>query len=73
MIRWIACIFGIAAATIHASAIISIQWLGWLICVGSISLWLYIAYKDEDKARVVQQLYFLIIAIIAVYNWFKVA
>lgn len=71
MIRWIAMIFGITAATIHASAIISLQWLGWLICIGSISMWLYIAIIDKDKARAIQQLYFLIIAMVAVYNWFK--
>jgi hypothetical protein len=71
MIRWIACVFGIVAATIHASAVISLQWLGWLICLVSISLWLFIALKDKDKARATMQFYFLIISIIAVYNWLK--
>jgi len=71
MIRWIAMFFGITAATIHASAIISLQWLGWVICLISISLWLYIAIIDKDKARSIQQIYFLLIAIIAVYNWLK--
>lgn len=71
MIRWVAAGFGITAATIHATAIISIQWLGWIICLASISLWYYIAILDKDRARQTQQIYFLIIAVIAVYNWLK--
>jgi hypothetical protein len=71
MIRWVAASFGITAATIHATAIINIQWLGWIVCLISISLWYYIAILDKDRARQTQQIYFLIIALIAVYNWLK--
>jgi predicted nucleic acid-binding Zn ribbon protein len=42
-----------------------------LICLASISLWYYIAILDKDTARQTQQIYFLIIALIAVYNWLK--
>jgi len=71
MIRWIACLLGMIAATIHASAIISLQWLGWIICLFSISTWLYIAIQDKDKARSLQQSYFLLLSLIAIYNWLK--
>jgi len=71
MIRWVAAGFGITAATMHATAIISIQWIAWIICLASISLWYYIAILDKDRARQTQQIYFMFIALIAVYNWIK--
>ena len=37
----------------------------------SVLMWSYISYIDKDRARLTQQIIFLSLSIIAIYNWFQ--
>jgi hypothetical protein len=34
-------------------------------------MWTYVSYLEKDKARLSQQIVFLILSLFAIYNWFK--
>ena len=70
-IRWTAASFSISGSVMQALAIIKLQWVAWILLMISVLLWSYIAYTDKDKARLTQQIVFLLLSILAIYNWFQ--
>lgn len=70
-LRWIAASFSISGSVMQAMAIIRLQWVAWILLMISVLLWSYIAYTDKDKARLTQQIVFLFLSALAIYNWFK--
>jgi len=69
--KWIAASISIACSIIQASAIISLQWIAWIFLTVSVLMWTYVSYLEKDKARLAQQVVFILLSFIAVYNWFK--
>jgi hypothetical protein len=69
--KWIAATISIACSIIQESAIISLQWIAWIFLMISVFMWSYVSYIEKDKARLTQQIIFLLLSFIAVYNWFQ--
>jgi len=69
--KWIAASISIACSIIQASAIISLQWIAWIFLTVSVLMWTYVSYLEKDRARLTQQIVFILLSFIAVYNWFK--
>jgi len=69
--KWIAATISIACSIIQATAIISLQWIAWIFLMISVFMWSYVSYIEKDKARLTQQIIFLLLSFIAVYNWFQ--
>ena len=69
--KWIAASISIACSIIQASAIISLQWIAWIFLTVSVLMWTYVSYLEKDKARLAQQIVFILLSFVAVYNWFK--
>jgi hypothetical protein len=69
--KWIAAGISITCSVIQASAIIDIQWIAWIFLTISVLMWSYISYIENDKARLTQQIVFILLSFIAVYNWFQ--
>ena len=69
--KWIAASISITCSVIQASAIISIQWIAWVFLMMSVFMWSYVSYIEKDKARLTQQVIFIILSFFAVYNWFQ--
>jgi hypothetical protein len=69
--KWIAASISIACSIIQVSAIISLQWIAWIFLTVSVLMWTYVSYLEKDKARLTQQIVFILLSFIAVYNWFK--
>ena len=69
--KWIAAGISITCSVIQASAIIDIQWIAWIFLTISVLMWSYISYIEKDKARLTQQIVFILLSFIAVYNWFQ--
>jgi len=69
--KWIAASISIACSIIQASAIISLQWIAWIFLTVSVLMWTYVSYLEKDKARLTQQIVFILLSFIAVYNWFE--
>ena len=69
--KWIAASISIACSIIQASAIISLQWIAWIFLTVSVLMWTYVSYLEKDKARLVQQVVFILLSFIAIYNWFE--
>jgi hypothetical protein len=67
--RWIAAVFFMTSGIIQASAIINLQWFSWIITLVAIILTIRISLKDKDRARTTTQVFFLILSVIAIYNW----
>jgi hypothetical protein len=67
--RWVGFLLAILSAFILSSANVSTQWVGWLIACSSCSIWVFYGYKDKDYARMLMELFYLILAMRAVYNW----
>lgn len=70
-LRWTAAGISIICSVIQATAIISLQWIAWIFLMVSVLMWTYVSYTEKDKARLTQQLVFLGLSFIAIYNWFK--
>jgi nicotinamide riboside transporter PnuC len=70
-LRWTAAGISITCSMIQATAIISLQWIAWIFLMVSVLMWTYVSYTEKDKARLTQQLVFLGLSFIAIYNWFK--
>lgn len=70
-LKWTAASFNIIASVIQATAIITVQWIAWGFLIVSVFLWGQVALKEKDYARLTQQIVFIIIASIALYNWLK--
>ena len=69
--KWIAASISITCSVIQATAIISLQWIAWIFLTISVLMWTYVSYLEKDKARLSQQIVFLILSFFAVYNWFQ--
>jgi hypothetical protein len=69
--KWIAASISITCSVIQATAIISLQWIAWVFLMLSVFMWSYVSYLEKDKARLTQQIIFIILSFFAVYNWFQ--
>ena len=69
--KWVAATISIACSIIQATAIISLQWIAWIFLMISVFMWSYVSYLEKDKARLTQQVIFIILSFFAVYNWFQ--
>jgi hypothetical protein len=69
--KWVAATISIACSIIQATAIISLQWIAWIFLMISVFMWSYVSYLEKDKARLTQQIIFIILSFFAVYNWFQ--
>ena len=69
--KWIAASISITCSVIQATAIISLQWIAWIFLMLSVFMWSYVSYIEKDKARLTQQVIFIILSFFAVYNWFQ--
>jgi len=69
--KWIASGISISCSIIQATAIINIQWIAWIFLMISVFMWSYISYIERDKPRLAQQVVFIFLSFIAVYNWFQ--
>ena len=70
-LRWTAASISIVCSIIQATAIINLQWIAWIFLLTSVIIWTYISYTEKDKARLTQQIVFLIVSFFAIYNWFQ--
>ena len=69
--KWVAATISIACSIIQATAIINLQWIAWIFLMISVFMWSYVSYIEKDKARLTQQIIFLLLSFVAVYNWFQ--
>ena len=69
--KWVAASISIFCSVIQATAIISLQWIAWVFLMISVFMWSYVSYIEKDKARLTQQIIFLLLSFVAVYNWFQ--
>jgi len=69
--KWIAASISITCSVIQASAIIHLQWIAWVFLMTSVLMWTYVSYIEKDKARLTQQIVFIILSFFAIYNWFQ--
>jgi hypothetical protein len=69
--KWIAATISITCSIIQATAIISLQWIAWIFLMISVFMWSYVSYIEKDKARLTQQIIFIILSFFAIYNWFQ--
>ena len=69
--KWIAAGISIACSIIQATAIISIQWIAFVFLMISVIMWTYVSYIENDKPRFTQQVVFILLSFVAVYNWFQ--
>lgn len=69
--KWIAATISITCSIIQATAIISLQWIAWIFLMISVFMWSYVSYIEKDKARLTQQIVFILLSFVAIYNWFQ--
>jgi hypothetical protein len=69
--KWVAATISITCSVIQATAIISLQWIAWIFLMISVIMWSYVSYIEKDKARLTQQIIFILLSFFAVYNWFQ--
>jgi hypothetical protein len=69
--KWVAASISITCSIIQATAIISLQWIAWIFLTISVLMWTYVSYIEGDKARLTQQIVFILLSLIAIYNWFQ--
>jgi uncharacterized RDD family membrane protein YckC len=69
--KWVAASISITCSVMQATAIISLQWIAWIFLMVSVFMWSYISYIENDKPRLAQQIVFIILSFVAVYNWFQ--
>jgi hypothetical protein len=69
--KWIAASISITCSVMQATAIISLQWIAWIFLMVSVFMWSYISYIENDKPRLAQQIVFIVLSFVAVYNWFQ--
>jgi len=69
--KWVAASISIACSIIQASAIIHLQWIAWIFLMTSVFMWSYVSYIEKDKARLTQQIVFILLSFVAIYNWFQ--
>jgi hypothetical protein len=69
--KWIAASISITCSIIQASAIINLQWIAFIFLTISVLMWTYISYIEKDMARLAQQVVFILLSFVAIYNWIK--
>jgi hypothetical protein len=69
--KWIAASISITCSVMQATAIISLQWIAWIFLMVSVIMWTYISYIENDRPRLAQQIVFIVLSFVAVYNWFQ--
>jgi hypothetical protein len=69
--KWVAASISIMCSVMQATAIISLQWIAWIFLMVSVFMWSYISYIEKDKPRLAQQIVFILLSFVAVYNWFQ--
>jgi len=69
--KWVAASISITCSVIQATAIIDIQWIAFVFLIISVLMWTYISYLEGDKPRLAQQVVFILLSFVAVYNWFQ--
>ena len=69
--KWVAAGISITCSIIQASAIIHLQWIAWIFLMTSVFMWSYVSYIERDKARLTQQIVFILLSFVAIYNWFQ--
>jgi len=69
--KWVAAGISITCSVIQASAIIRLQWIAWIFLMTSVFMWSYVSYLEKDKARLTQQVVFILLSFVAIYNWFQ--
>ena len=69
--KWVAATIRITCSVIQATAIIILQWIAWIFLMISVFMWSYVSYVEKDKARLTQQIIFILLSFVAVYNWFQ--
>jgi len=69
--KWVAAGISITCSIIQASAIIHLQWIAWIFLMTSVFMWSYVSYIEKDKARLTQQIVFILLSFVAIYNWFQ--
>jgi hypothetical protein len=69
--KWVAAGISITCSIIQASAIIHLQWIAWIFLMVSVLMWTYVSYIEGDKARLTQQIVFILLSFVAIYNWFQ--
>jgi len=69
--KWVAAGISISCSVMQATAIIGLQWIAWIFLMISVFMWSYISYIEKDKPRLTQQVVFILLSFIAVYNWFQ--
>jgi hypothetical protein len=69
--KWVAASISISCSIIQATAIINIQWIAWILLMISVLMWTYVSYIENDKARLSQQIVFIMLSMVAIYNWFQ--
>jgi hypothetical protein len=69
--KWVAASISIICSVLQATAIISLQWIAWIFLMISVFMWTYISYIEKDKPRLAQQVVFILLSFVAVYNWFQ--
>ena len=69
--KWVAASISIICSVIQATAIIDLQWIAFTFLIVSVLMWTYVSYLENDKARLTQQIVFILLSFIAVYNWFQ--
>jgi len=70
--KWIAASISIICSIMQATAIISLQWIAWVFLMVSVLMWTYVSYLEKDKARLTQQIIFIMLSFFAIYNWFQI-
>ena len=70
--KWVAASISIICSIMQATAIISLQWIAWIFLMISVFMWSYISYLEKDKARLTQQIIFIMLSFFAIYNWFQI-
>jgi hypothetical protein len=70
--KWIAASISIICSIMQATAIISLQWIAWIFLMISVFMWSYVSYLEKDKARLTQQIIFIMLSFFAIYNWFQI-
>ena len=70
--KWIAASISIICSIMQATAIISLQWIAWVFLMVSVLMWTFVSYLVNDKARLTQQIIFIMLSFFAIYNWFQI-
>ena len=70
--KWVAASISIICSIMQATAIISLQWIAWVFLMVSVLMWTYVSYLEKDKARLTQQIIFIMLSFFAIYNWFQI-